>query len=158
MAGEANAHAHTYLATCAWQGTTAAGYDAYDRTHAVTTPPAERSLTLTADPAFRGDPRLVNPEQLLVVAASSCQLLSFLAVAARARIDVVAYHDAAEGTMPEETQPMSITTIVLRPRITVRGDVDDARLLHLCERAHQHCFIANSLRTEIVVEPTFIHE
>ena len=50
---------------------------------------------------------------------------------------------------------MSITRIVLHPRITVRGDVTDARLVHLCEVAHRECFIANSLRTEIVVEPTF---
>lgn len=147
---------HRYTARSRWEGSTAGGYDAYDRTHQMTAPPAEAGLTLTSDPAFRGDPSLLNPEQLLVMAASSCQLLSFLAVAARARLDVVAYEDDAEGEMPEDDEPLRVTAITLRPRITVRGDVDDERLAHLCEVAHRACFIANSLTTEIRVEPTFL--
>lgn len=146
---------HRYRATCSWEGSTGDGYDAYDRRHGAAAPPSEAALALSGDPAFRGDPRLLNPEQLLVLAAASCQLLSFLAVAATARIDVVGYTDDAEGVMPEDPAPMSITRIVLRPHITVRGDVEDARLEHLCEVAHRECFIANSLRTEITVEPTF---
>jgi organic hydroperoxide reductase OsmC/OhrA len=90
-----------------------------------------------------------------VLAASSCQLLSFLAVVARARIDVVGYEDEAEGFMPQDESPMWITKIVLRPRIKVAGDVDVERLRHYAELAHEQCFIANSLRTEIVVEPEF---
>src|SRR5258708_1309464 len=67
-------HAHHYSATCAWSGSTAGGYESYDRTHRATAPPATAELTLASDPAFRGDPALLNPEQLLVLAASSCQL------------------------------------------------------------------------------------
>jgi organic hydroperoxide reductase OsmC/OhrA len=132
------------------------GYDAYGREHQGVAPPAEAVLRLSSDPAFRGDPALLNPEQLVVLAASSCQLLSFLAVAARARIDVVAYEDDAEGEMPEADKPMRLTRIVLRPRMTVRADPDavsDDRIRHLVEVAHRECFIANSLRTDVVVEP-----
>jgi len=57
--------------------------------------------------------------QLEVLAAASCQLLSFLAVAARARLDVVAYEDDAEGVMPEGDHPVRLTRIVLRPRIVL---------------------------------------
>jgi organic hydroperoxide reductase OsmC/OhrA len=148
---------HTFTATCTWSGSTALGYEEYDRTHGGGAPPADIELTLSADPVFFGDPQLLNPEQLLVLAAASCQLLSFLAVAARARVDVVGYHDDAAGVMPEDVKPMHLTRIVLRPRIAVRGDVDDERLAHLCEVAHEHCFIANSLRSDVVVEPTFTH-
>jgi uncharacterized OsmC-like protein len=88
------------------------------------------------------------------MAAASCQLLSFLAVAARARVDVVGYRDDAEGEMPEDERPMRITRITLRPRITVRGDVSEDRVRHLVEVGHRECFISNSLRTEVVVEPT----
>jgi organic hydroperoxide reductase OsmC/OhrA len=147
------ARVHRYTASCAWQGSTGAGYDAYERTHEAQAPPASATLQLSSDPAFRGDPRLLNPEQLLVLAASSCQLLSFLAVAARARIDVIEYRDDAEGEMPEHDPPMSITRITLRPQIVVREDVGEARVRHLVEVAHRECFIANSLRTEVVVEP-----
>ncbi len=151
---------HTYRTTLAWTGSTGAGYDAYDRTHTVTAPPAEAALTLASDPAFKGDPALLSPEQLVVLAASSCQLLSFLAVAARARIDVVSYEDTAEATMPEDDRPVRITRIVLRPAITVgaSGGGDgptEERLHHLAEVAHRDCYVANSLRTEVVVDPTF---
>jgi organic hydroperoxide reductase OsmC/OhrA len=149
-------HIHTYAITCAWRGSTAVGYDDYDRTHTINAADgtAETQVTLTSDPAFRGNPALLNPEELLVMAASSCQLLSFLAVAARARIDVVDYRDSAEGTMPDDLRPMWITQIVLRPTITVRGDASEDRVRHLCEVAHGECFIANSVRTEITVDPT----
>ncbi|MSO79882.1 MAG: OsmC family peroxiredoxin [Acidimicrobiia bacterium] len=146
---------HTYTVTCSWVGSTSDGYDTYDRTHTATAPPAQTVLHLSSDPAFRGDPTLLNPEQLLVLAASSCQLLSFLAVAARARIDVVSYTDDADGVMPEDPKPIRITRINLRPQITVRGNATDARLAHVCEVAHHECFIANSVTTEIVITPTF---
>ena len=147
------ARVHRYTASCAWQGSTAAGYDAYRRAHEAKASPAPGTLDLSSDPAFRGDPALLNPEQLLVLAAASCQLLSFLAVAARARIDVIEYRDDAEGEMPEDDPPMRITRVTLRPRITIRGAADDDRVRHLVEVAHRECFIANSLTTEVFVEP-----
>jgi organic hydroperoxide reductase OsmC/OhrA len=147
---------HRYSATLDWEGSTAVGYDHYDRIHAATVAPASITLDLTADPAFRGDATHLNPEQLLVLAASSCQLLSFLAATARARIDVVAYHDVADGEMPEGERPMRVTRITLHPRITVRGDVGDERVLHLVDVAHRECYIANSVTTEIVIEPEIV--
>ena len=153
---------HRYTAQLTWAGSTAEGYDHYSRAHEGTCAPGDPDhppappLPLSSDPAFGGDPAKLNPEQLLVLAASSCQMLSFLAVAARARIDVTAYDDDAEGVMPEDDRPMRITRIVLRPQITIKGDApDDARLRQLVETAHRHCFIANSLTTEIAIEPSF---
>ena len=150
---------HTYRTSLRWSGSTALGYEAYDRSHEVRAEPAITPLALTSDPAFLGNPEQLNPEQLLVAAASSCQLLSFLTVAARARLDVIAYEDEASAVMPEDDPPMRLTQIVLRPAITVVGadgaNPTDERLTHLCEVAHRECFIANSLRTEVVVEPTF---
>ncbi len=150
-----SATVHHYEVGCAWEGSTGVGYDAYDRTHTATVAPAIDALTMSADPAFLGDAAAVNPEQLLVLAAASCQLLSFLAVAARARIDVVAYNDRAEAVMPEDDLPVRVTRITLRPRIQVRGSVGEDRLRHLCEVAHRECYIANSLTCDVRVEPTF---
>jgi organic hydroperoxide reductase OsmC/OhrA len=149
---------HRYAVHCSWSGSTGAGYETYDRAHAGSTTPGApaTSLKLSADPAFRGDPTRLNPEQLLVLAAASCQLLSFLAVAARARLDVVGYDDDATGEMPEDDPPVRITRIVLRPRITTRGPVKEDRVRHLVAVAHRECYIANSLRTDIVIEPTII--
>jgi organic hydroperoxide reductase OsmC/OhrA len=150
---DTGAGVHRYTASCAWQGSTAAGYDAYERTHEAKAPPAPATLQLSSDPAFRGDPALLNPEQLLVLAAASCQLLSFLAVAARARIDVIGYRDDAEGEMPEDDPPMRITRITLRPRISVAPGGDLDRVQRLVERAHHGCFIANTLNADVVIEP-----
>lgn len=144
---------HTYRAHCSWSGSTARGYPGYDRAHRGGAPPAEPELPLSADPAFRGDPARLNPEQLVVLAAASCQLLSFLAVAARARIDVRDYRDDATATMPEATRPIRLAEIVLRPRITLVAGPSEERVRHLVEVAHRECFIANSLATPVRVEP-----
>jgi organic hydroperoxide reductase OsmC/OhrA len=149
---------HAYRAQVRWEGSTGAGYRAYPRAHSAYVPPASEGLDLSADPHFRGDPDLPNPEQLLVLAASSCQLLSFLAVAARAGVDVVGYADDATGEMPSDTTPVWITRIVLRPVVTVRGEVDVALVERLLHEAHEECYVARSLRSEVVLEPEVRHD
>jgi organic hydroperoxide reductase OsmC/OhrA len=155
MTGE-RARTHRYHAHCAWAGSTGVGYDAYRRDHDATAQPADAQLALSSDPAFGGNPTRLNPEQLLVLAASSCQLLSFLAVAARARIDVVAYKDDAVGEMPDDVTPTRLTRIVLRPRITLSRPVSEERVRHLVQVAHRECYIANSLKTEVEVNPSIV--
>ena len=108
---------------------------------------------MSSDRAFRGNPQLLNPEQLLLAAASSCQMLSFLAFAARAGIDVVSYTDEAEAVMPEDDKPVRITRVLLRPRIVIAGQLDKQRVRKCVERAHDKCFVANSLRSIIAIEP-----
>jgi organic hydroperoxide reductase OsmC/OhrA len=144
---------HLYRASCSWSGSTAAGYGHYRRAHAGSAPPAEAELALSSDPAFRGDPAQLNPEQLVVLAAASCQLLSFLAVASRARLDVRDYRDDATATMPEAERPIRLAEIVLRPRIVLAAGPSEERVRHLVEVAHRECFIANSLSTPVRVEP-----
>ncbi len=143
---------HSYRATLAWEGSTGGGYSAYPRAHDGAVPPATEGFALSADPHFRGDATRANPEQLLVLAASSCQLLSFLHVAATAKLDVLDYTDDAEGVMPGDVQPMRLTRITLRPRVLVAAGSDVSRFEALMDQAHQSCFIANSLNTEVVVE------
>jgi organic hydroperoxide reductase OsmC/OhrA len=145
---------HRYTARASWRGSTGSGYDAYDRAHVVAAPPAEAELRLSADRAFLGDATSLNPEQLLVAAASSCQLLSFLALAARARVDVVSYEDDAEGVMDDAREQARIDRIVLRPEIEVAAGTSEERVLKLVERGHRLCYVANSLSTEIQVEAT----
>jgi organic hydroperoxide reductase OsmC/OhrA len=146
---------HRYQALCRWSGSTGVGYDHYVRAHEISAAPAEATLKLSGDPAFKGDARLINPEQLLVMAASSCQLLSFLAVAARKRLDVVEYEDHAEGFMPEGDRPIRITRILLKPHIVVKGGTREA-VQKAVEIGHHECYIANSLKTDISVEPEII--
>ena len=147
---------HRYRARCSWEGSTGGGYHDYDRTHRAWSPPADGELRLSADPAFRGDGALLNPEQLVVLAAASCQLLSFLASAALNRVDVREYEDEAEAVMPEEDKPERITTISLRPRIVVAPGTDPSLVFRLIDEAHHGCYVANTLNCDVRIEPEVI--
>jgi organic hydroperoxide reductase OsmC/OhrA len=105
-------------------------------------------------PAPMSDPAGIDPEEALVASASSCHMLWFLHLARDAGLDVAAYRDEARGTMgKDERGRMAVTRIVLRPRIDFAGKAPDARALErLHHEAHEKCFIANSLRGEIVIE------
>jgi organic hydroperoxide reductase OsmC/OhrA len=144
---------HHYETRLRWTGSTGLGWESYDRAHSVTAPPAEQEVGLTTGES-QGDPSILNPEQLVVMAASSCQMLWFLHLAAKARIDVVEYEDDATAVMPEDSEPVHITEITLRPRIAIAGEASEARVHKLIHTAHEHCFIANTLTSEIAIEPT----
>lgn len=140
---------YRYEAHLRWTGSTGAGWESYDRAHEATAPPAEQALALTTGES-KGDPAQLNPEQLLVMAASSCQLLWFLHLAAKARIDVVEYVDDATAAMPEGE---GLSEIVLRPRIVLGSEASEERVAKLVHVAHEHCNVAASLRTPIAIEP-----
>ncbi|MCA1823222.1 MAG: OsmC family protein [Mycobacteriales bacterium] len=146
----------TYNVHLAWTGSTVGGYPTYTREHRATAPPASGSLALSADPAYLGDEALLNPEQLVVMAASSCQMLSFLALAARARLHVVSYQDHAESRLSKDP-PVRLEEISLRPVVSIAGgDLQADRVVNLAHEAHQQCYIANSLITPVTIEMTVI--
>jgi organic hydroperoxide reductase OsmC/OhrA len=105
-------------------------------------------------PEPMSDPAGVDPEEALVASASSCHMLWFLGLAREAGLDVESYSDRAGGTMGRgEDGRIAITRITLRPSIVFAGRRPDAEeLARLHHEAHEKCFIANSLRSEIVVE------
>jgi organic hydroperoxide reductase OsmC/OhrA len=138
----------TFNAQVHWSGSTGVGWDHYDRTHTAVGPPAEQEVRLTTGES-KGDPRILNPEQLVVIAASSCQMLWFLHLAAKARIDVVEYDDAAVACM---LQGEGLRKIVLRPRIILASGSEE-RARELVHTAHEQCNIAKSLRTPVSIEP-----
>lgn len=147
---------HHYHVACVWRGSTGVGYDTYDRSHELRATTATPAIAASSDPAFHGKAERLNPEQLLVMATASCQMLAFLAIAARARLDVVEYEDQAEGFMPENDKPPRITRILLKPRIVLRSSAKEERVRHFVEQAHHECYIANSLKTEIELQPQIV--
>ena len=107
----------------------------------------------SAAPQYLGDAALVDPEEAFVASISSCHMLTFLALAARDGFVVDDYRDEAVGQMERnEDKRIAITKVTLRPSIAWGGEPPNAeQLTKLHEGAHKHCFIANSVRTEIVV-------
>jgi organic hydroperoxide reductase OsmC/OhrA len=142
---------HVYESSIAWSGSTGAGYAAYSRDHRVAFGGA--TIPASADRAFLGSAEHPNPEQLFLAAASSCQLLSFLAVAARAGVDVLDYQDDATAIMPSDARPVRITQIVLSPTVRVRAG-DAATVCRLMHEAHEGCFIANTLNASVEMDIT----
>jgi organic hydroperoxide reductase OsmC/OhrA len=143
---------HHFTSELRWAGSTRGGYEAYDRAHEIRSTPDGSAVGVSSAPGFGGDPALLNPEVMLLMAASSCQLLTFLATAAASRVDVVAYEDRAEALLPGEGRPMRMGRAVLRPRITVAPGTDEARVHRLVEKAHAGCIVANSIGFPVQVE------
>jgi organic hydroperoxide reductase OsmC/OhrA len=101
------------------------------------------------------DPAAVDPEEAYVAALSSCHMLFFLHLAARAGYVVDSYDDAAEGRMETNAEGKEVVAhVLLRPQVAFSGDKapDDAALAGLHHEAHESCFLANSVRTQIDVQ------
>lgn len=94
----------------------------------------------------------VDPEEMFVASLSSCHMLWFLDLARRAGLEILSYRDMAEGIMEKNAEgKTAITRVTLQPAVECDGD--RSRLAHLHEQAHDACFIANSVKTEVVIEP-----
>jgi organic hydroperoxide reductase OsmC/OhrA len=129
-------------------------YDGYNRAHDWAFD-AGVEVPASSAPDYQGDPDRVDPEEALVAAVSSCHMLTFLALAARKRFVVDGYTDEAVGFMEKNDEgKLAITRVVLRPTIAFGGDSAPSpeQLDKLHRQAHEHCFIANSVRAEVVVE------
>lgn len=101
-------------------------------------------------------PRFLDPEEAFVGSLSSCHLLSFLAAAVKGGFHVTRYEDDAIGFLDKNEQGrIAVTRVLLQPVVTFSEDkkptLDELRALH--EKANRDCFIANSVKTQIVVEP-----
>ncbi len=141
------AQVHHFSAKLNWSGAakgTTSSYESYSRDHVIEIA-GKPPLAGSADKVFRGDSSRHNPEDLLVMSLSACHMLTYLAEAARAGVHVVAYSDEASGTMQLQNGRMRFTEVSLRPQVVVAADSDPAKAQRLHEKAHEHCFIANSV-------------
>jgi organic hydroperoxide reductase OsmC/OhrA len=103
---------------------------------------------------FRGDANIYNPEDLFVAALSGCHLLSYLALCARTKINVVAYEDNASGTLRLTPNGGGMfESVTLRPVVTLAPGSDAKKAMELHEQAHDLCFIAASVKVPILHEP-----
>lgn len=142
MSDAASAELETYRATVAWDA------DRDDlRAHTIAL--AEQRVAGSSAPERGGDPAKADPEQLLVAAASACHMLWFLDFARRERLRVRSYEDEAEGVMDGHR----FVRVALHPAIEFEVEPEPELLSQLHERAHEGCFIANSLNCPVEVEP-----
>ncbi len=147
---------HHYQVSIEWtgnQGTGTSSYKAYSRNYLISSD-SKDSILGSSDPAFLGEKSRWNPEDLLVASTSACHKLWYLHLCAEAGIIVQAYVDQAEGTMLEDGKGR-FTCIVLKPLVTLVSEKDIAQATELHHKAHEACYIANSLNFPVHCEPTF---
>jgi len=152
---------HQYFATVYWQRNGAKFIDnQYSRAHRWLFDggleiPASASPLIVAQPQSLA--QNIDPEEAFIASLSSCHMLFFLSFAAKAKIVIDSYEDNAFAVMDECSGKTLITKVVLRPKVTFNSNLGAVttqldRLHHL---AHEHCFIANSVKSDVSVEPTY---
>jgi organic hydroperoxide reductase OsmC/OhrA len=151
---------HRYHPLITWTGNTGEGtasYKAYERSHVVSAP-GKAEIAASSDASFRGDASRWNPEDLFVASASTCHMLWYLHLCAANGVVVLDYRDEPEGLMIEEADGSgAFARIVLKPRVKLAAASSEQRARELHHDAHRMCFIANSVRCEIITEPVFSH-
>jgi organic hydroperoxide reductase OsmC/OhrA len=150
----------TYTATVSWsRGEQAFTDGKYSRAHTWrfdggTEVPGSSSPHVVKVPL--SDEHAVDPEEAFIASLASCHMLFFLDFARRAGLRVDSYVDDAEGVLAKDAQGrMAMTVVTLRPRVAFSGEKipTGAELDALHHKSHEECFIANSVRTEVRVEP-----
>jgi organic hydroperoxide reductase OsmC/OhrA len=150
-------HEHNYKLTAVWNGNKGEGTKnvrAYDRNHTVTIE-GKPELHLTTDNPAVGDKSKLNPEDLLVTAISSCHMLSYLYICAIEGIVITAYTDNATGIMVEkENGGGSFKEVTLNPICEVVDKSMIPKAIELHHKAHEICYIANSVNFDVKCNPT----
>jgi len=147
---------HHYSAKLTWQGNQGQGtinYRSYQRTYEIK---VENKPVIigSADPAFLGNPTQYNPEEFLVASLSACHLLWYLHLCADASIIVTQYVDQPVGTMIETQQGKGhFSEVILKPWVVIQdsAQIEQAKQLHT--KAHEYCFIANSVNFPVRCQP-----
>lgn len=152
---------HFYRAQVVWTGNRGEGtasYTAYSRAHEISGD-GKDVIRGSADPVFRGDASCYNPEELVVAAISGCHMLWYLHLCADAGIVVVDYRDEATGKLVETADGNgSFAEVTINPKVTVTRESDADLAAELHRKAHEFCFIANSMNFPVNYRPTIIFE
>lgn len=145
-----------HTATIEWQrGDAEFTYPTYSRNHTVTFANGH-VVESSAAADFLGDPDKVDPEAMFVASLSNCHMLTFLAIAAKKRLVVESYVDHASGVLGTlENKKMAMTTVTLRPEVVFGDETtpDPDTINDMHHKAHEYCFIANSVSCAVEVEP-----
>lgn len=144
---------HVYPLSIRWQGNTA--QPGFTR-NAVASADGKVDLSLSAGSGDAADVTHWNPEDLLGASLAQCHLLTFLALCAKARVEVLSYEDHVSVELDTVDKVTRVTRIVLSPTLTVAPGTDPAKVVTLFEKAHKYCFIGNSLTAQVVMFPTVV--
>ncbi len=153
---------HFYKAKINWTGNRGLGtsdYTAYSRNYEVSGNGKEASIPASADTIYRGEASRYNPEELLIAAIAGCHMLWYLHLCADAGIIVVDYEDEGHGILTENADGNGkFSEVTIHPKVTIskNSNAEIAKKLH--DKAHEFCFIANSMNFSVKFQPKIVFE
>jgi organic hydroperoxide reductase OsmC/OhrA len=140
---------HSYETTIEWT----------DTKRGTITAAGRAPISAGAPGEFGGTDDVWSPEHLCVAAVNACVMLTFHTIAANSKLPVRRYAASATGTLEKiEGRGFEITRVVVKPRITVGADVDRAKVERIVRMAEKGCFISNSLKATVTLEPEIVVE
>jgi organic hydroperoxide reductase OsmC/OhrA len=146
----------THTATITWtRRGTGFDYETYNREHEWSFESGQH-LNASAAPQYKGNEDCVDPEEAFAASVASCHMLTFLAIASKKRLVVESYTDNAVAHLEKNAEgTLAVTRVELHPKIRFGGDkiptAEEIERIH--DSAHRNCFIANSVKSEVVVLP-----
>lgn len=153
---------HFYKAKVNWTGNLGTGtsaYTAYSRAHEISGEGGKAIIQGSADPIYRGEASRYNPEELLIAAIAGCHMLWYLHLCADAGVVVVDYEDEASGILTENADGNGkFSEVTINPRVTISKESNAETALELHDKAHEFCFIANSMNFPVRFQPTITLE
>lgn len=146
---------HLFQGTLAWLGQPAGRpftYETYSRASRLEFE-GGAAIEASSPGVFLGDDSKANPETLMMASLMQCHFLTFMAVAAKSRVEVTGYTDRASGTIGKKDGRMRFLEVVLRPRVRLAAPIDAEKFRSMHDKAHANCIMANSVNFEVRVEP-----
>jgi organic hydroperoxide reductase OsmC/OhrA len=151
---------HMFEVTVAWPADPAQALPpdpAFSR-NAVLGSPGHPPVPGSSPTVYGGEASRYNPEELVTMALSHCHMLTYLAVAAKKRMSILAYEDRASCVLGKDPVggKMKILSVQLRPRVTVPRGTNVAEAIAMHAKAHEHCFVTNSVNFPIENIPEIV--
>jgi peroxiredoxin-like protein len=116
------------------------------------------AIAVGAPPEFKGREGNWSPEHLLVAALNTCYMLTFLAIAENSKIALLSFSSTARGKLAKVPDDgFQITEIVVKPKIVIASANDLGRVPRILEKAKENCFVSNSIKSAIKLEPEVFH-
>jgi peroxiredoxin-like protein len=117
------------------------------------------SVSVGAPPEFNGREGNWSPEQLLVASVNTCYMLTLVAIAENSKIVLVSFTSSAKGKLEKvQGAGYQVTEIMIKPKVVVASAKDVERVSRIIEKAKQNCFISNSIKSTVTVEPEIFHQ
>jgi organic hydroperoxide reductase OsmC/OhrA len=114
----------------------------------------EKTIQFAAPVEFRGEAGFWTPEHFLLAAVASCFTTTFRAIAGNSKLDVAALEIHVEGTLTKNPAGWDFTSIVIRPKLTIRAEEDRPRACRILEKTERGCLIARALKCGVEMHAT----